>query len=261
MSTNRKKAAPVAGAVVEPATPPVNALAAAVAGALGQATPAGQETLPPPVAGAAGIAESGKVAITFLGKASDHELIAIVGRIIDSMTGNAAYPAPFPALTVVTAARDGFVAAYNGLSRGAERIARRDQKRLALVQVMRDLALYVQHASQGDRVKLISSGYPLQKRRVRGSVGALPPPAHVRLRRTRLSNQLVALCDAVPGARSFQWRVATAQTGVWTVSEPATRGRYVLEDTIAGTVYTVQVRVFGSAGPSDWSDAATLMAA
>lgn len=117
MSSNKEKTAPVSGAVMEPATPPVNALAAAVAGALGQAAPAGQETLPPPVAGAAGIADSGKVAITFLGKASDHELIAIVGRIIDSLTGSAVYPAPFPALTVVAAARDGFVVAYNGLSR------------------------------------------------------------------------------------------------------------------------------------------------
>lgn len=127
---------------------------------------------------------------------------------------------------------------------------------------MRDLALYVQHASQGDRVKLIGSGFPLQKRRVRGSVGTLPPPVNVRLRRTRLSNQLVALCNAVPGARSFQWRIATAQApGAWTVVEPATRGRFVIEDAVPGTVYTVQVRVFGSAGPSDWSDAATLMAA
>jgi hypothetical protein len=202
------------------------------------------------------------VAIAFLTRSSDQVLITISGRILESMTGNAVFPAPFPTLAVVTAARTAYVSAVNGLSRGSQAIALRNQTRKALVQALRDLALYVQHASQGNRVSIIGSGYPVQGRRTRGSVGLMPPPANVRLRRTRNSNQMVALCKAVPAARSYQWRFATAQTPTaWTQPDPITTARYLLENVVPGTVYLVQVRVFGTAGPSDWSDSATLMAA
>jgi len=227
-------------------TPAVKTLAAKVAAVVASGSSAG----------------NAKVAVTFLTRSSDKELVTISGRIVESMTGNTVYPAPFPTLAVVTATRDAYVSAVNGLSRGAQAIAQRNQTRAALVQALRDLALYVQHASQGDRVKLIGSGFPVQARRPRGSVGALPPPGHVRMRRTRNSNQLVALCDAVPAARSYQWRYATSQAPTaWTQADPITTARFVLDNAVPGTIYIVQVRVFGSAGPSDWSDAATLMAA
>jgi hypothetical protein len=37
------------------------------------------------------------------------------------------------------------------------------------------------------------------------------------------------------------------------------RSETKLNGLTAGTVYTVQVRAIGAAGPSDWSDPATLM--
>ena len=247
-----------AEAVVDPAstaaasTPAVKTLAARVA-----ATP-----VSPAVAAPGSSAGNAKVAITFLTRGSDKELITFSGRIVESMTANAVYPAPFPTLAVVIALRNSYVSAVNGLSRGAQAIALRNQTRAALAQALRDLALYVQHASLGDRVKLIGSGFPVQLRGSRGSVGALPPPANVRVRRTLNSNQLVALCDKVPGARSFQWRYATAHAPtLWTLADPITTARFVLDNAVPGTIYTMQVRVFGTAGPSDWSNAATLMAA
>jgi hypothetical protein len=226
------------------------------------ASTAAEVLVSPAVAAVGSGASNAKVAISFVTRSSDRLLITLSGRIVESMTGNAAYPAPFPTLAVVTATRGAYVSAVNGLSRGAQAIAQRNQTRAALAQALRDLALYVQHASQGDRVKLIGSGFPVQARRTRGSVGLLPPPANVRLRRTRNSNQMVALCDAVPAARSYQWRYATAQAPTaWTQPDPITTARFTLDNVVPGTVYIVQVRVFGTAGPSDWSDVATLMAA
>ncbi len=221
----------------------------------------GQAVVPPPPT-IVGAVSKAKVAIAFLTRSSDQQMITISGRIGESMAGNAAYPAPFPTLAEVTAARTAYVSAVNGLSRGKQAIALRDQTRGALVHALRDLALYVQHASQGDRVKIISSGFPVQNRRARGSVGLLAPPTHVRIRRTNNSNQLVALCAAVPAARSYQWRCATTLAPtVWTLPDPITKTRFVIEAAVPGTVYIVQVRVFGTAGPSDWSDAVMLMAA
>jgi hypothetical protein len=202
-----------------------------------------------------------KVAISFINKSSDKELVTISGRIVESMTGNANFPAPFPTLAVVVATRNSYVSAVNGLDRGADSIALRNQTRAALGQALRDLALYVQHASQGDRVKLTGSGFPAQLGK-RNPASRLAPPQNVRLRRTRISTQLVALCTAVPSARSYQWRFANALAPtVWTQPDPIGTARFVLDNVVPGTTYIVQVRVFGTLGPSDWSDSAVLMAA
>jgi hypothetical protein len=54
----------------------------------------------------------------------------------------------------------------------------RNPTRAALVVALRDLALHVQHTSQGKRVTLISSGFPVQKGRS-PPVGLPPAPANV----------------------------------------------------------------------------------
>lgn len=203
-----------------------------------------------------------KIAIAFVGRDSDKALVTRSGRIVALMTGNAVYPAPFPTLAVVSAARDAYVSAVHRLDRGADSIALRNQQRALLAQALRELALYVQHASAGDPVKLLGSGFPIQSRGKRGSVGLLPPPQNVRLRRARSSTQLIALCNKVPSAVSYQWRYATAAApAAWLQVDPVTAARYILENVVAGTQYIVQVRAFGSSGPSDWSDSATMMAA
>lgn len=95
----------------------------------------------------------------------------------------------------------------------------------------------------------------------RTPVGLLSAPVDVRLRRARISGRMLALCKAVTSARSYQWRYASGQPPTaWTQSDQITAARYALENLVPGTIYTVQVRVFGTKGPSDWSDAASLMA-
>jgi len=253
-SSNEAATSPASNATTPTPTP--NPLAASIGAAV--AGGGGSAPVTVPVANAM----NDKVAINFVTKSSDKALVTESGRIVEMMTGNPVYPAPFPALDVVVAARDAYVSAVNGLDRGSASIALRNQTRTVLRQVLRDLALYVQHASEGDKVKLLSSGFPVQAPRKRGSVGLLAPPEDVRMRRTRSSNQLVALCKAVPGATSYQWRYATAQAPtVWTTPDPVTAARFVLENAVPGTQYIVQVRVLGTSGGSDWSDSATMMAA
>jgi len=217
---------------------------------------------PPPSTTPGTIPMNTKIAISFLTRSSDKALVTFSARIIELMTGNAAYPAPFPTLAVVGAAHASYASAVNGLDRGSDSIALRNKMRAALVLAMRDLALYVQHASGGDKVTLLSSGFPVQVPKKRGTVGLLAVPQNVRLRRTPTSTQLVALCKAVASASSYQWRVATtAAPTVWTMPDPVTTLRYTLNNVVAGTTYIVQVRAFGTSGPTDWSDSATLMAA
>jgi hypothetical protein len=202
-----------------------------------------------------------KIAIAFLSGSTDNALVLASARIVDALTSNPVYPAPLPKLDVVVATRNAYVAAVNALDRSRKSVAVRNEARAALVQVLRDLALYVQHTSGGDRVKLTASGYPLQQAR-RPSVGLPTIPTNVRLRRTRVGNQLLAMCDPVVSARAYQWRFASTQAPtVWTQPDPISKARFVLEDLVAGTTYIVQVRAFSTRGPGDWSDSATMMAA
>lgn len=150
--------------------------------------------------------------------------------------------------------------AVGALNRSPESIAQRDSARLTLVRVMREFALFLQQKSQGDRVKLLSTGFPLQL--PKRHVGLPSVPAGVRLRRARVSTQLIARCDRVVSARAYQWRYATAATPTArTMPDANSSARFVLDAVVPGTIFIVQVRAFNRLGAGDWSDVATLMAA
>ena len=115
----------------------------------------------------------------------------------------------------------------------------------------------MQQVSQGDREILISSGFPLQK--VRQPAARPGTPHNLRVRQGN-SGQIVARCNAVPGAKSYQWRFATAQApNVYTQQDPTTRATATLVGLVSATQYSVQVRAVGTKGTSDWSDAAVLV--
>jgi hypothetical protein len=202
----------------------------------------------------------GKVAISFLLKDTDVQLVNDSSRIATSMTGNASYPSPVPTLAQLATAHAAFAAAVNALDRSKASTVRRDQARQALVQGLRDLALYVQHASAGDPQKLLASGFPLQRKR--GPVTGEPQvPQQVRVRQSAVSGRLLARCKADPGAKSYQWRIATAQAPTaWTVFDTVTAARFTFEALVPGTQYVVQVRAFARNGASNWSDGVAMFA-
>ncbi|HTD29791.1 MAG TPA: fibronectin type III domain-containing protein [Xanthomonadaceae bacterium] len=201
-----------------------------------------------------------KVSIAFLGASSDANLVILTGHIVEAMTGNATYPSPVPTLAAIATARDSYVSAVHALDRSRASVVLRDSTRAALVQMLRDLALYVQHTCQGDMGKLLTSGFPAQKKRGH-PVGVLLAPQNVRLRRGLVTGQLLARCKAERSASSYQWRYATALAPTaWTQADAVTTASFTLNGLARGTDYIVQVRAIGAAGSSDWSSAATVMA-
>ncbi len=202
-----------------------------------------------------------KISINFLNDDSDADLLVNTGRVLDSMTSNPNFPTPDPTLAVVGTAHDEFDAAVSGLDGSSDAFALRDVKRAALTAVMRDLAVYVQKASGGDLVKILSSGFPVQKERQ--PVAELDRPQNMRLSRPGMSGQLKARCTPVDNAVSYQWRWATttAPTNFTMVEPPTTAASVLLEGLTPGVYYTAQVRAIGTKGlMSEWSDPSTLMA-
>ena len=199
-----------------------------------------------------------KVAIKFLLQDRDAALVVDSGRILAGMTGNAHYPAPLPVLADVTSARNAFLAAVNAGKNGPAGVIARKQLRAQLVAQLRALALYVQQACNGDPVVLLSSGYPAHK--AHQPSGLLPAPANLRLARGKVSGQLKVRSNVVARAGSYQWRYATAAAPTaWTLVDPTLAASITLDGLVPGTQYVVQARAVGSNGPSDWSNAASLM--
>jgi hypothetical protein len=197
-----------------------------------------------------------KPAISFASQSSDQGLIVAGGRILASMTGNPAYPVPMPSLAVLSAARDGFIAAVNANDRGRLAIAARDKARAPYEAALRYLSMYVAQHCNGDLVTLLSSGYPAQRQP--GAIALIAPstPGHLRVRQGPFSGQLVGRCERTEGAVLYQWRFATvAAPTAYTVTDTSSRARVTLEGLVPGTQYMVQVRACGNRGSSDWSDA------
>jgi len=224
------------------------------------ATPPSPETsavavsLPPTVAPVG----KAKVAIGFLSDETDANLIVAIKSILTGTAGNAAYPSPNPPLAAITVARDSFIAAVNAAKDSRRQIAVRNQQRATVVALVRTLAHYVQVACGGDLPTLTSSGFPAQ--RGKQPVGPLPAPANLRLSRGSNSGQIIARCQKLKQAGAYEWRYATAAAPTaWVEVDSTFAASVTLSGLVPGTQYSVQVRALGTAGPSDWSDAAMLM--
>jgi hypothetical protein len=218
-------------------------------------TPVAAETSPTPGPSKTMI-RIAKILLSFIGRSPDAVLIAWAGRILTALTGNVHFVAPRPALAEIEAARDAFAATVATLDRGSAAVARRDAAREPLEVLLRLLALYVQQTSQGDRVILISSGFPLQK--IRQPTGIPAAPQNLRLKQGK-SGDLIARCNAVPNALSYQWRYTTSAAPLAFIQpDPTGKSTCTIPALTPGTQYVVQVRVIGRKGTSDWSEAAVL---
>jgi hypothetical protein len=100
--------------------------------------------------------------------------------IVAAMTGNAHYATPAPALADITTAVGAFTAAVaDAVDGGKTLTAIKNERRAALVALMRQLASYVQATCNEDMAVLLSSGFPNQKPQ-REPFGVRAAPSNLR---------------------------------------------------------------------------------
>ena len=200
-----------------------------------------------------------KPAIGFLSSDTDAQLITDTENIITSMTNNPAYPSPAPTLAAVTTAKSDFATAVaNTVNGGTTLTLIKNEKRAALVALMRELAIYVHMACKGNLADLQTSGFPNWKP-TRTPVGQLSAPAAPVLSLGVRSGQLAAYTTPVPNGYTYNWHVSTGTPPVIMMRVQTTAASNVFENLTPGQIYVVDVNVVGSAGPSDYSDTAELM--
>jgi hypothetical protein len=188
---------------------------------------------------------------------------AFANDIAAALAGIAAnpiiYDKPNPPLADVQAGLDAFtggVQAWKVAGGGKALTAKKRNLRAALAVQVRDLCSYVQVACKGNMEWLQLSGIPAQKP-IHTPVGPVATPVAPVLSLGDYSGQLDASVTPVFGAVLYSWRLTASTPNATPVVTQTTAARTTLTGLTPAMAYKVEANAIGSAGPSDWSDAAT----
>jgi len=97
----------------------------------------------------------------------DGDLVNIGYRVLDKMTNNTDYPTPTPTLAVVQQTLQDYHTAYNKAVVGGDHAlaSAKNDKRAVFEGQLSQLAGYVNTIANGDKTKLLNSGFPLVRKR------------------------------------------------------------------------------------------------
>jgi hypothetical protein len=202
-----------------------------------------------------------KPAITWLGRVNDAALCSNTNTILISMSEHAdIYENPSPPLAKVQAALDDFVNSILASADGGRSATEfKKNSRKVLTNLVRQLGFYVQMACQGDLASLKLSGFPTHKP-VRQAVGLMPQPQGLTIKHGPQLGALTARVNPVPGAVNYNWRITPNLPGAVPVIEQDTASTHTFCALTGGVSYAIEVSVLGTAGPSGWSNPASLFA-
>ncbi len=195
---------------------------------------------------------------------TDFTVEKLAGILLVSLFGNANFPTPPFASTVLDTARNEFLDAIDAQENGGKAAtADKANKREALIALLRQLAAYVQDKSANDLAKLLSSGFDAVSTSHAPVLLAKPVIKKIK---TGLSGQLLVQVTSDKNAKTFESRFALigagGTPGPWQDGGLSSNSRALpINGLTPGQTYAVQVRAIGgSAGYSDWSDPVSHMA-
>ena len=193
-----------------------------------------------------------KVSLSFA-KLPDQELDNFAQSIVDSMTGNAAYPSPPVTMADLKATVNDFTNKLSVAQTGGQAdTAAKSNSRQTLLGLLRLLAVYVQMMCNDDMSVLLSSGFQAQSTN-RASVQLEQPQGQIL--KNGLSGQLIASVTPVKNTNMYEGRIKV-DGGDWLPSVFTSDSQHIYFNGLTpGTMYTAEVRSLGGAtGQSDWSD-------
>ena len=195
--------------------------------------------------------------------APDHTIEETTGAVLDNLFGNAPFPTPPVTQPALQAALADFTAAIAAQAQGGTAAtADKNNKRDALVALLRQLASYVQERCGNDLSILLSSGFDAVSTN-RASVPLAAPAIRAILNGN--SGQLLTTVGPIANAKCYEGRYAAigagGAPGPWQNAGLFTNSRSMpVNGLTPGTMYTFQFRaVGGSTGYSDWSDPSSHM--
>lgn len=186
---------------------------------------------------------------------SDADLTVKSNTIVTSMTGNAAFTNPSPALDVVQAASDDFLTSEQKAEGGSHQdVALKNQKRKVLEKQLHDLGVYVNQTANGDIALLMSSGFDLSKSPE--PIGPLDAPDNLKLKPGKSKGTLEASWNTVGGANTYgvEYRLLNSESSKDWVRIDSTKHQVLVSGLTSGSQYAFRVVAIGSNAQRNWSD-------
>lgn len=200
-------------------------------------------------------------AVSNTAKLSNEGVVTKATSIVQSMTGNTAFATPNPPLSDITDLSDKLA-----LKLANQKTALKDyQTKTNEVQVAREdleYALerersYVEITSDGDKTKILSSGFDVKQDAT--PVGILPAPINVLLKQGGSDGELIATWKRVKGARSYvvEQSFEVGDSTNWSIIAVVTKAKCFLSGMESGTRCWIRVAAINAAGQGSYSDLAT----
>ena len=184
-------------------------------------------------------------------------LILYSSGIVKRMTGNSAFPSPVPPLATVAAAiADLQSAEMAAAARTKGAVTVRDDRRAALVTLLRQLESYVQNQADANlengAALIESAGVAVRKTPVRKprTFNAVQGP-------TSGSVKLVAAAAA--RRASYEWQYSTDGGKTWIYAPGTLQAKTTITALTPGASVQFRYRPVLKAGDGDWSQAVTLI--
>ena len=196
-------------------------------------------------------------------------LLAQAQTIVTAMTGNAAFPEPWPAAVPALAQIQKDLAAFQDTVTATAtgdrtQIKARNAARATLANDLGQLALYVQSIANGNEEMLATTGFPLRQHKPRSQAINVPDaPSRVRASCGTISGTVVIRSSRVIGAGSYDVQIASADPTVesnWTAAGSYKSCRRIeLTGLATLKTWSVRLRALGAAGPGAWSVPVSLL--
>ncbi|ANI88698.1 hypothetical protein A9P82_04990 [Arachidicoccus ginsenosidimutans] len=191
-----------------------------------------------------------KVIISF-SRVTDSDLAVQAQHIVDSLTDNAAFPTPAPALADVQSALTDYETALAQAATGGKQLtAVKNQKRETLETLLSQLGLYVQLHSNNDAAVALSSGFTLAK--TPAPVGMLSKSENLKAV-PGITGEILLSVYAVPHAAGYIWQYKLAGADAW-MEIHTTKAKTAVEGLTSGQQYSFRVTALGTNPAQNWSD-------
>jgi len=194
------------------------------------------------------------------GKWDNHSLATLAGRTLNFMTGNTYFAEPNPSLEVYGNAVTDYIAKHEVSSNGGSSVENtaRDNARILVLKLMKQMAFYVNTVADGDPHILASSGFEIvddpQSKRFPGQV------KDTWMKDGRKSGEVKFGFSVVRSATAgYDYALADTVdaegTPVWGEMQWTSRTRMnYIDNLIPGQRYYLHVRARNNHGIGDWSE-------
>ncbi len=191
-------------------------------------------------------------------RSSDGNLVNASETVLAEMYNQSAFASPPVTAVDLRESISAFTGAMAMMANGGPAsTANKNNRRAELITLMKDLAFYVQMASNNDLATLLSSGFEaVSTNRTRET---LPAPEYVTVKNGQ-SRQSLTTAQPVKNARGYEMQYAPVDdagtSGEWINVPFTTSSRNIpVDGLVSGKMYIYRVRAMGGlTGQSDWSE-------